>query len=198
MRRTPTPTRSTAAASSTHSTRCRGRLFSADGGRRLAVLSGELRALRRRSGQPLLDLVHDVERTLGLDVEVAAGVRPGGRTNLDRFLDVVTEFAASGEAPTLPAFLAYLDAAETAERGLSPGEVEVVGDQVQVLTVYGAKDSSGTPKFVAGLVDGVFPAGHATDCAWLGRPGACPTCCAATSPHYRLQPRRCARPAGGT
>ena len=148
--------------------------FSADGGRRLAALSAELRSLRRRAGQPLPELVHDVERTLGLDVEVVARSGPNGRANLDRFLDVVAEFAAAGEGPTLTAFLAYLDAAETAERGLRPGEVEVVGDHIQVLTVHGAKGLEWDAVFVAGLVDGVFPAGHANDRAWLGKPGELP------------------------
>jgi DNA helicase II / ATP-dependent DNA helicase PcrA len=148
--------------------------FSAEGGRRLRELSAELRALRRRAGQPLPDLVHDVERTLGLDVEVAARRGPTGRANLDRFLDVVAEFAASGESPSLSAFLGYLDAAETAERGLRPGEVEVVGDCVQVLTVHGAKGLEWDAVFVAGLVDGVFPAGHANDRGWLGKPGELP------------------------
>ena len=148
--------------------------FSAAGAGRLRHLSAELRGLRRRAGQPLADLVHDVERTLGLDVEVAARRGPTGRANLDRFLDVAAEFSAAGESPTLSAFLAYLDAAETAERGLRPGEIEVVGDVVQVLTVHGAKGLEWDAVFVAGLVDGVFPAGHANDRAWLGKPGELP------------------------
>ena len=111
--------------------------------------------------ESLPDLVLDVERTLGLDVETAARRGPTGRANLDRFIDVAAEFAASGESPTLSAFLAYLDAAETAERGLRPGEVEVVGDVVQLLTVHGAKGLEWDAVFVVGLVDGVFPAGHA-------------------------------------
>jgi len=148
--------------------------FSHEGGRRLTALAAELRGLRKRTGQPLPDLVHDVEQTMGLDFEVAARSGPNGRANLDRFLDVVTEFAAAGEAPSLSAFLAYLDAAETAERGLRPGEVEVVGDHVQLLTVHGAKGLEWDAVFVAGLVDGVFPAGHASDRAWLGKPGELP------------------------
>jgi DNA helicase-2/ATP-dependent DNA helicase PcrA len=167
--------------------------FSSEGGRRLHELSAELRGLRRRAGQPLPDLVHDVERTLGLDVEIMARRGPTGRANLDRFLDVAAEFSATGESPTLAAFLAYLDAAETAERGLRPGEVEVAGDVVQVLTVHGAKGLEWDAVFVAGLVDGGFPAGHANDRAWLGKPGELPYPLrgdAATLPRLRLSDAR--------
>lgn len=148
--------------------------FSPEGHRRLTALSAQLRALRARIGQPLPDLVHDVERSLGIDVEVAARADATGRANLDRFLDVTAEFAASGESPTLAAFLAYLEAAEEAERGLRPGEVEVSGERVQILTVHGAKGLEWDAVFVAGLVDQLFPAGHAEDRAWLGDPGELP------------------------
>lgn len=142
--------------------------FSEAGTERLTALSAELRGLRRRLGQSLPELMHDVERSLGLDVEVAARRGPSGRANLDRFLDVAAEFEATGETPDLASFLAYLDAAETAERGLAPGEVDVAGDRVQILTVHGAKGLEWDAVFVTGMVEGIFPAGGERNRAWLG------------------------------
>ena len=97
--------------------------YSAAGYRRLAALGAELAALRRRTAQPLPDLVADVERTLLLDVEVAAA--PGreqaaGRAHLDRFAEVAADFSVDAEVPTLGAFLAYLAAAEDASGAWRP------------------------------------------------------------------------------
>ena len=97
--------------------------YSADGYRRMAALAAELAALRQRTAQPLPDLVADVERTLLLDIEVAAAPDRDslagaiGRAHLDRFAEVAADFSVDAEAPTLGAFLAYLAAAEDAESG---------------------------------------------------------------------------------
>src|SRR4029079_2691727 len=133
---------------------------SAEGHRRLAALSLELRRLRRRITAPLPELVAAVERTMGVDIEVAA--RPGGlragRPHLDRFLDVAADFAAEADEATLTAFLAFLDAAEDEENGLEAGEIVVDVERVQVLTVHGAKGLEWDVVAVPGLVEGVFPA----------------------------------------
>ena len=104
--------------------------LSDEGRRRLVTLRDELRALRRRADQPLPELVADVERTLGLDVEVVARVGAPGpaeaRADLDAFADAAAAFAGdvaqdgSGEA-VLAAFLAYLTAAADEENGLDTG-----------------------------------------------------------------------------
>ena len=114
--------------------------------------------------------------TLRLDVELAASTArwAPARANIDAFLDVAADFARGGDDATLPAFLAYLDAAEHEERGLAPGQVEVSGDRVQVLTVHGAKGLEWQVVFVPGLVERTFPSAGETDRAWLGALGSLP------------------------
>ncbi|MEN3357264.1 MAG: ATP-dependent helicase UvrD/PcrA, partial [Mycobacteriales bacterium] len=135
--------------------------YSPTGYARLTALATELRELRARAGQPLPDLVADVERTLGLAVEVAA--RPDrdavtARAHLDRFADVAADFAEGADVASLGAFLAYLAAASRREDGLEPGTVEVEPERVQVLTVHGAKGLEWDVVAVPGLTANVFPA----------------------------------------
>ena len=140
-----------------------GRLFAAGHGR-LAALAAELRELRSRVARPLPDLVGEVERALGLDIEVAA--RPGrdmasARADLDAFADAAAAFAGDQEEPTLGAFLAYLTAAEDEEFGLESGRVGD-GDTVTLATVHASKGLQWAAVVVPGLSAGqkaqVFPA----------------------------------------
>ncbi|MDT5036683.1 MAG: ATP-dependent helicase UvrD/PcrA [Micromonosporaceae bacterium] len=133
--------------------------YSTEGYRRYAALAAELGGLRRRLDQPLPDLIGDVERTIGLDVEVAVRAGDAGlaRGHLDALGDVAARFAGESEAPTLSAFLAFLAAAEAEERGLTPGEVAVVEGAVQILTAHAAKGLEWDVVAVAGLTANVFP-----------------------------------------
>ncbi len=108
-----------------------------------------------------------------LDAETAARPGPVGRAHLDAFADVVAEFAAGAEVATLPALLDYLDTAERAEDGLTPGEVEVATDRVQVLTVHAAKGLEWEVVAVPHLVAGVFP-GRRISGTWLTNPAELP------------------------
>ncbi len=155
--------------------------YSAAGWERLTALREELRGLRRRLDQPLPDLLADVERTIGLDVEVAVR-RPSeqalARGHLDAFLDIAADFAAElggeGAGVVLPAFLGYLQAAEEHERGLEAGVVERHADAVQILTVHGAKGLEWDVVAIPGLVKDVFPSRDAGTEVWTTKLGRIP------------------------
>jgi DNA helicase II / ATP-dependent DNA helicase PcrA len=139
---------------------------------RMTVLAAELRLLRGHAGRPLAELVTEVERTLGLDIEVAS--RPGtdpaaARADLDAFADAAAAFAGDTREPTLGAFLAYLAAAESEEFGLEAGQVGET-DSVKLATVHAAKGLQWAAVFVPGLASGgqrhVFPAKPRVSTRW--------------------------------
>ncbi|GAB3446785.1 UvrD-helicase domain-containing protein [Actinophytocola sediminis] len=140
--------------------------YSPEGYRRIRALGAELRGLRRRLDQPLPELVAEVERVMLLDVEAKA--RPGGagRAHLNKFADVVSDYAQTSPSASLAALLDYLAAAEAAEDGLEPGEVEVAEDRVQILTVHSAKGLEWQVVAVPHLVTDVFPSRKRTS-SWL-------------------------------
>ncbi|MEU4222122.1 UvrD-helicase domain-containing protein [Actinoplanes sp. NPDC026623] len=136
--------------------------YSQEGYARLRAFSRELAELRHRLDQPLPDLVADIERTVGLDVEVAvrgwgAGDAGLARGHLDMLGDVAARYAGDTGGGTLAGFLAFLAAAEEEERGLTPGQVDVVEGAVQVLTAHAAKGLEWDVVSVAGLTKGVWP-----------------------------------------
>ncbi|MFI9509488.1 ATP-dependent helicase [Nocardia sp. NPDC052566] len=151
--------------------------YSETGFARIRSLGHELAALRERSGQPLTELVADVERTIGVGVETQArramAGTGAGREHLDAFAEVVAGYAADSGA-SLGGLLAFLAAAESVENGLEPGEVEVARDRVQVLTVHAAKGLEWEIVAVPHVVRGVFPSGTASG-TWLGALAELPT-----------------------
>jgi DNA helicase-2/ATP-dependent DNA helicase PcrA len=130
--------------------------------------------------RPLADLIAEVERTLSLDIEVAA--RPGGdlasaRADLDAFTDVAATFAGDQPEPTLGAFLAFLSAAQQEEFGLETGRVGET-DTVKLLTVHAAKGLQWPAVFIPGLAAGeksqVFPARPRVPTTWTRNPRLIP------------------------
>jgi DNA helicase-2/ATP-dependent DNA helicase PcrA len=142
---------------------------------RLRRLRGELALLRRRVDQPLPDLIADVERTIGLDVELEATparLRQGRRANVLAFLDVAADFVGLDGQTDLGAFLGSLDAAEQAEDGYDLG-VPSAADTVKLMTVHAAKGLEWDVVAVPGLSHAIFPAAPRTS-PWPWRPQALP------------------------
>ncbi|MGC4867710.1 ATP-dependent helicase [Micromonospora sp. DT53] len=155
--------------------------YSAEGFARLRAYGREMALLRYRLDQALPDLIADIERTIGLDVEVAvragrdgAGDAGLARGHLDALGDVAARFSGETPGATLSGFLSYLAAAEDEERGLAPGEVEVVEGAVQVVTAHAAKGLEWDVVSVAGLSRGLWPGPVRNSDHWLGGLGVLP------------------------
>jgi DNA helicase-2/ATP-dependent DNA helicase PcrA len=154
--------------------------YSPAGHARLSALAAELRTMRAHAARPLADLVGEVERTLSLDIEVAArpGIDPAAaRADLDAFASTAAAFGADQEEPTLSAFLAYLAAAQEEEFGLEAGRVGET-DTVKLVTVHAAKGLQWAAVVVPGLSAGdrsqVFPARPRQTTRWTENPRLLP------------------------
>ncbi|MFC8304421.1 ATP-dependent helicase [Specibacter sp. NPDC057265] len=131
---------------------------------RLLALRDELRMLRSYVGEDLVNLLGVVERTMLLDVELAA--KPGSsihhaRRHLDAFADAAASFMHAAQRVDLDAFLAWLDTAESEEGGLETTAVESNPDAVALLTVHASKGLEWDVVFVPGMNGGAFPSTRA-------------------------------------
>lgn len=139
--------------------------YSAAGYERICALAEELTALRGHLEHPVADLVAEVRRVLGIDVEVRS--RAAGCEQLDAFADIVDGYAARGSSRAgVHGLLAYLEAAEVVENGLAPADVAVSGSRVQILTVHAAKGLEWQIVAVPHLCARVFPS-TASARTWL-------------------------------
>ncbi|MDI3389248.1 ATP-dependent DNA helicase [Streptomyces sp. B-S-A8] len=144
--------------------------FSADARVRFARLAAELRDLRRSLADPLMDVLHRVLATTGLDVELSASphaLAARRRETLANFLDIAASFAANDPSASLLAFLGFLRTAEQYEKGLDnalPGGENTV----KVLTAHKSKGLEWDVVAVPGLVTGTFPSTQGRE-KWTAR-----------------------------
>ena len=183
-------------------------LYSAEGWRRLALLRDELRGAARpaRPEPARPGRRHRARRSAWTSRSPSAAVRRRGPG-----WPAPTSTRSATSRPGSPrrpraarsrAFLAYLAAAEEEERGLTPGEVEVVEGAVQILTAHAAKGLEWDVVAVAGLCQDGVPAaaqgerplaqGHGR--AARSRCAATPTGCPAGAGDGRATPGACATP----
>ena len=160
----PTPRRGACSRASTGSRRPPG--LSAEAARRLAAFRATYRRLLEAAqGLSLVDLCRRILDETGAWPEVEAlgdAARLSARLNLYRFLDLAEGWSPLEGAPSLDAFLDYLDllgedrASEELDTARVSGE-----DAVALLTVHRAKGLEWPVVFLPTLAKGTFPGGPA-------------------------------------
>ncbi|MFI9205150.1 UvrD-helicase domain-containing protein [Streptomyces sp. NPDC053048] len=149
--------------------------FSAEARVRFARLAAELRDLRRALADPLMDVLHRVLATTGLEVELSASphaLAARRRETLSQFLDIAAGFAALDGEATLPAFLGFLRTAAQYEKGLDsslPGGENTV----KILTAHKSKGLEWDVVAVPGLVAKTFPSEQSRE-SWTAQPKVLP------------------------
>jgi DNA helicase-2/ATP-dependent DNA helicase PcrA len=156
-------------------TSAHGRSLTPPARERLQRLGTELRQLRALMGEDLTTLLGEVERSMLLDIEVAA--RPGfsihqARRNLDAFQDAAAGFLQTSHRVDVLAFLSWLEVAASEEGGLDVPPADVNHEAVQLLTVHASKGLEWDVVFVPGLNSGAFPSSR--DSRWSSGSAALP------------------------
>lgn len=150
--------------------------YSVEGYARLVELDRQLRGLDRAVGAPIVEVIHEVLRVTGLDVEIhiddARGFQVADRRRAVRGFMQLAHDASVDASATLGGFLSYLHEAERFDVPI-PSEQVRSEHAVHILTIHKAKGLEFPRVYVPFLSDGVFPNGQGVS-SWVTAPDHVP------------------------